>query len=631
MRRNRTCNSPARVTASILLSFLAVSSALDLPFLPPPSKPSSHDNSVKDFSLRHIFHHGTYKNPELHRRLDVSEKAAVWMVEDDDEDGDDDTARELVPPLRTRSELTNIQRLVDRSRPTIDGILDWGRKTGKAVQLAAHDWTVDELQGPNVTDKETILSFARMASNAYITEPNTGEWEDVGGGFNYTEDFGWEKDGLRGHIFADTANSTVVIGLKGTSPALFDGSETTTNDKINDNLFFSCCCGQGGQFLWRQVCDCQTSVYTCNSTCLVSALNAKNRYYYAAQDLYHNVTALYPDAEIWMAGHSLGGALSSFISLTYGHPAVTFEAVPDAMPAARLALPVPPGHQVGSMQKRELTGGFHFGHTADPIFMGSCNQASSVCTLGGYALESTCHSGMKCTYDTVKDFGWRVGIGNHKIVSVIKQVIEKYDAPAKCEQMVNCTDCYPWQYFESNGTDSTTSRVPTSTSSTTRSRTETCKTPGWFGCLDETTTTTRSATTTTTTKVTTTSSSSTSTCKTPGWFGCLDDSTSTTTTSAKSSATPAPTITTTSPHPTSSKASKCRYPGWFGDCLDGEDPPTTAHSRKHKSTYAPTSSSSITCTHEAFFGLICLDGPKHSKKHSKTRHDAATVTERMEM
>ncbi len=38
----------------------------------------------------------------------------------------------------------------------------------------------------------------------------------VGCGFNYTEDFGWEGDGLRGHIFADTENKTVVIGLKGT-------------------------------------------------------------------------------------------------------------------------------------------------------------------------------------------------------------------------------------------------------------------------------------------------------------------------------------------------------------------------------------------------------------------------------
>ncbi|KAF2654524.1 alpha/beta-hydrolase, partial [Lophiostoma macrostomum CBS 122681] len=512
MRRRRSCSSATRVTASLLLSFLAVSSAVELPVLPPPPiTPDTRQGSTKEFALKHVFHHGTYKYPSLHRRLDVPERAPVWMAE-----ADDASDRERVPPLRVKAEDMSIQRLVDRSRDTIDGILDWGRRKGQAVQLAAEDWTIDEIPGPNVSDKETVLSFARMASNAYILEPNTGEWEDVGGGFNYTEDFGWESDGLRGHIFADTENSTVVIGLKGTSPAVFDGSETTTNDKINDNLFFSCCCGQGGQYLWRQVCDCQTSTYQCNSTCLVTALQEKNRYYYAARDLYHNVTALYPDAEVWMAGHSLGGSVSSFLGLTYGHPALTFEAVPEAMPASRLGLPVPPGHQIGSLQSRKLTGGFHFGHTADPVYMGQCNTASSSCTFGGYAMQSVCHTGFKCVYDTVADLGWRVGIGTHKIVGVIKDVIEKYDTPPKCEQYVDCTDCFPWEFFESNGTEptSTSTSLATSTSTTSRTRTETCKTPGWWGCLDETTTTIGFKTSTSS------SSSSSSTCKTPGWFGC---------------------------------------------------------------------------------------------------------------
>jgi len=265
MRRRPLCSSTSRVTATLLLSFLAVSSAAaaEVPLLPlPPTSPHVH-NTEKDFTLRHIYHHGTYKYPELHRRLDVPKQAAVYMLENEDA-----TNRQPVPALRAKSEIMSIERLVHRDRDTIDGILDYGRMRGKAVQLAAEDWTIDEVPGPNVTDKGTVLTFARMASDAYILEPGTGDWEDVKGGFNYTEDFGWQSDGLRGHIFADTENSTVVIGLKGTSPAMFDGSETTTNDKINDNLYFSCCCGQGGQFLWRQVCDCQTAAYTCNSTSL---------------------------------------------------------------------------------------------------------------------------------------------------------------------------------------------------------------------------------------------------------------------------------------------------------------------------------------------------------------------------
>jgi len=84
------------------------------------------------------------------------------------------------------------------------------------VALDASAWTVDDVHGPNITDKETVLSLARMAANAYVLDDQDSEWYDVGHGFNYTTDFGWKNDGLRGHIFADTENQTVVIAIKGT-------------------------------------------------------------------------------------------------------------------------------------------------------------------------------------------------------------------------------------------------------------------------------------------------------------------------------------------------------------------------------------------------------------------------------
>lgn len=151
--------------------------------------------------------------------------------------------------------------------------------------------------------------------------------------------------------------------------AVFDGAETTTNDKINDNLFFSCCCGQQGSFLWRQVCSCRTNTYKCNQTCLVEALLDENHYYRASLNLYGNVTELYPNAKVWLAGHSLGGSVSSLLGLTFGLPVVTFEAVPEALAAARLGLPVPPGSVLGAPQTRQHTGAYHFGQTADPIYM----------------------------------------------------------------------------------------------------------------------------------------------------------------------------------------------------------------------------------------------------------------------
>jgi len=70
---------------------------------------------------------------------------------------------------------------------------------------------------------------------------------------------------------------------------------------------------------------------------------------------------------MWLTGHSLGGALASLMGLTFGVPTVTFEAPPERMAAERLHLPSPPGLEAEDMLV------WHFGHTADPVYMGTCN------------------------------------------------------------------------------------------------------------------------------------------------------------------------------------------------------------------------------------------------------------------
>ncbi|KAK3070712.1 putative lipase atg15 [Teratosphaeriaceae sp. CCFEE 6253] len=556
----------------------------------PPSPGAAHEPSrdlgERSFSLRHIYHHGSHQYPSLHRYLDISANDRLRVTSDYGE------THEAAPEsLRVQAVSTTIQRLAKRKPADIDRLLEHAGIHGEAATLPPSAWTDDDAPGPNVTDKQSVLTFAKMASNAYVQDHTAADWKDVKGGFNYTDDFGWQQDGLRGHIFADEKNATVVIGLKGTSPAVFDGADTTGNDKLNDNLFGSCCCGQGGQYLWKQVCDCMTSTYTWNSTCLVKSLREKSHYYWAVRDLYHNVTERYPNSEVWLAGHSLGGVVSGLLGLTYGLPTMTFEAFPDALGASRLGLPTPPGYKIGSHHSRASTGIYHIGHTADPIYMGTCNAASSFCTIGGYAFQGVCHTGQTCIYDTVGDLGWRVGVGTHKITNVISDVIEKYDTVPACETDVDCQDCVLWKFFDSNGTETTTSS--SSSSSSTRTRTETCKTPGWWGCLDESTTTSATTTTTTTSaSSTSTSSSSTSTCKTPGWFGCKDPTTTTSSSSTvvtTPSAAPAPTLTTTSSLPTGT--STCHAPGWFGGCLDESTTSAAPSSTAAHTTPKPTAAS----------------------------------------
>lgn len=311
------------------------------------------------------------------------------------------------------------------------------------------------------------------------------------------------------------------------STAVFEGAETSTKDKINDNLFFSCCCAQQGHYLWHQVCSCATNTFQCDGNCLIRELMSEDNYYRAAIDLYINAKKLYPESTIWLTGHSLGGVLASLLGLTFGHPAVTFETPPDALAARRLGLAPPPGS--ASQQARKYTGIYHIGNTADPIYMGSCSSPYSLCSLWGYAFESQCHTGSRCVYDTVKDKGWWQSVAHHPITSFIHDVIETYDNVPTCEpEDPECIDCFNWQF---NGTVTTTSTTSSATStSNSYTRTETCKTPGWWGCLDKTTSSSIS---------TTSQSTSTTTCHTPGWFGC-NDPTSTSTSS------PAPTSTITS-------------------------------------------------------------------------------------
>lgn len=48
------------------------------------------------------------------------------------------------------------------------------------------DWDEGEVEGPDVTDRETLLTLAKMTSNAYYDSPDTGnsEWYNLGDKWN---------------------------------------------------------------------------------------------------------------------------------------------------------------------------------------------------------------------------------------------------------------------------------------------------------------------------------------------------------------------------------------------------------------------------------------------------------------
>lgn len=50
---------------------------------------------------------------------------------------------------------------------------------------------------------------------------------------------------------------------------------------------------------------------------------------------------------------------------------------------------------------------------------------TSLCSIGGFALETRCHTGQVILYDTVQKLGWSVDIRNHAIKVVLDRIFSE--------------------------------------------------------------------------------------------------------------------------------------------------------------------------------------------------------------
>ena len=142
--------------------------------------------------------------------------------------------------------------------------------------------------------------------------------------------------------------------------------------------------------------------------------------------------------EILFTGHSLGGMLATFMGIEYDKRVVTFES-----PGSKHYIEL-----IGLDYKSKQHLIYNFGHTADIIFTGNCNGALSLCYLGGYNMETRCHIGNTCIYDTKTLMGMKDSIFTHKIKFVIENVIEKWNNTIpSCSVDTLCQDCVGWNYL----------------------------------------------------------------------------------------------------------------------------------------------------------------------------------------
>ncbi|KAG0195663.1 putative lipase atg15 [Mortierella sp. GBA30] len=305
---------------------------------------------------------------------------------------------------------------------------------------------------PNAKDHGTVVSMIRMSLDCYV-DPKRQGWVDIGDKWEVETEIGWLEAGLRGYIFVSEDKKTVVLGIKGTSLKLFGtgGGPTANKDKKNDNKMFSCCCGKVDRTWWA-VCGCYMGGSQCSQQCLVDDLvkdrDEEESYHGIGLKVIEVVRDLYPNADIWLTGHSLGGGVASMLGVTKGYPVFTFQTPGDVRYAQRIGLVK---QQLKSRDLKKMPV-WHFGHTADPVFMGTCNGPMSTCYSAGYALETKCHLGRTCIYDTMTELGWRQSIQSHTIFTFIN-VVENWpnmtqgrEIVGPCLPQTECQDCAQWEY-----------------------------------------------------------------------------------------------------------------------------------------------------------------------------------------
>ena len=66
-------------------------------------------------------------------------------------------------------------------------------------------------------------------------------------------------------------------------------------------------------------------------------------------------------------------------------------------------------------------------------------------------METRCHAGKVCVWDTVNENNWRVDIRSHRVQDVIENILKQEDTfpiPECVPEDPSCTDCGLWDFID---------------------------------------------------------------------------------------------------------------------------------------------------------------------------------------
>lgn len=289
---------------------ICVFSWLCFPLANPPQQ-ASRDV----FTLQHAIHisMSNPNQPPLHRAFDDASRLLVnaasgfatsHVVQRTD-------ALAWRPSSQSAFQASRLKSFASRSRSIVSQ-----RTSDLADTLSWHE---ERIETPNISSVATLSALAKMTSNAYVNVDDK-DWFDLDGKWNVV-----------GTAFASTASwahgttQTDRLVWLGAQRSPWShlckcrqfhhrccGQRNVSNFhrrwrkhraqrqdqcrscfpmnarrprklklKLQDNLFFSCCCARV-DWSWSTVCDCYDGSYTCKEDCLEKAVMEKSAYYPAA-------------------------------------------------------------------------------------------------------------------------------------------------------------------------------------------------------------------------------------------------------------------------------------------------------------------------------------------------------------
>lgn len=255
--------------------------------------------------------------------------------------------------------------------------------------------------------KKNVINLGYMAHNAYYAYIDNTNWKLLPG-YNVSK---LEPELIMGYIFSDEQSKTHIISFKGTD--IYPGDKSRVLDKFNDNLYFSCCFN--------------STKGKCEKDSYKESLDFETNYINYAQIIVNNIKKIinFETNNIIFTGHSLGGAVATYMGILFNKTVVTFQ-MPGEKRYAQLS---------GLNKSKSIPNIYHISHDADPISNGSCGWW---CKIFGYSIDTKCHYGKVCKYITNS----MATIFKHRMTYVISEILEKYDVPnCYSETDSDCLEC----------------------------------------------------------------------------------------------------------------------------------------------------------------------------------------------